>query len=302
MEVAEILKQFERVNGKFPRAAVEAAADRREEIIPELLRILEDTAASPIEIAADQDRIAHFYAMFLLAQFRETRAYPLMVRIASLPSEVLDSLLDFFITDSLDRVLVSVCGGELEGIKSIVENSDANDFARGAAIRSLMMLALAGKKSRTGISDYFAQLFGGKLEREHGDVWNVLVSCCCDVGAEQLMGGIEQAYKDDLVDPSYISLEDVEASMGRPHQTQFFIESTIDEMGPWICFRDRETAEPKKQPGLSWTIPTPSKAVPLAAIGYSAPEPQLKKAEPKTGRNEPCPCGGGKKYKKCCGS
>jgi uncharacterized protein len=24
--------------------------------------------------------------------------------------------------------------------------------------------------------------------------------------------------------------------------------------------------------------------------------------EPKVGRNEPCPCGSGKKYKKCCGS
>jgi SWIM/SEC-C metal-binding protein len=25
------------------------------------------------------------------------------------------------------------------------------------------------------------------------------------------------------------------------------------------------------------------------------------KAAPKVGRNEPCPCGSGKKYKKCCG-
>ncbi|HBQ64165.1 MAG TPA: hypothetical protein DD727_04430 [Clostridiales bacterium] len=25
-------------------------------------------------------------------------------------------------------------------------------------------------------------------------------------------------------------------------------------------------------------------------------------AEPKTGRNDPCPCGSGKKYKKCCES
>ncbi|MEN6337415.1 MAG: SEC-C metal-binding domain-containing protein [Phycisphaerales bacterium] len=24
-------------------------------------------------------------------------------------------------------------------------------------------------------------------------------------------------------------------------------------------------------------------------------------ASPKIGRNEPCPCGSGKKYKKCCG-
>lgn len=26
-----------------------------------------------------------------------------------------------------------------------------------------------------------------------------------------------------------------------------------------------------------------------------------KKDKPKVGRNEPCPCGSGKKYKKCCG-
>jgi uncharacterized protein YecA (UPF0149 family) len=26
------------------------------------------------------------------------------------------------------------------------------------------------------------------------------------------------------------------------------------------------------------------------------------RAPPKVGRNEPCPCGSGRKYKKCCGS
>ena len=29
-------------------------------------------------------------------------------------------------------------------------------------------------------------------------------------------------------------------------------------------------------------------------------KPQKRK-QPKVGRNEPCPCGSGKKYKKCCG-
>lgn len=26
------------------------------------------------------------------------------------------------------------------------------------------------------------------------------------------------------------------------------------------------------------------------------------RSEPKIGRNDPCPCGSGKKYKKCCGN
>jgi uncharacterized protein YecA (UPF0149 family) len=34
--------------------------------------------------------------------------------------------------------------------------------------------------------------------------------------------------------------------------------------------------------------------------GKEAPYP-LVRPEPKTGRNDPCPCGSGMKYKKCCG-
>ena len=30
-------------------------------------------------------------------------------------------------------------------------------------------------------------------------------------------------------------------------------------------------------------------------------KPQPKRAQPSVGRNDPCPCGSGKKYKKCCG-
>ena len=32
-----------------------------------------------------------------------------------------------------------------------------------------------------------------------------------------------------------------------------------------------------------------------------SPKPQPIRAKPSIGRNEPCPCGSGKKYKKCCG-
>ena len=37
-------------------------------------------------------------------------------------------------------------------------------------------------------------------------------------------------------------------------------------------------------------------------VSGDLPKPTtLRKAEPKVGRNEPCPCGSGRKYKKCCG-
>ena len=36
--------------------------------------------------------------------------------------------------------------------------------------------------------------------------------------------------------------------------------------------------------------------------GRSLPKITIKRDEPKVGRNDPCPCGSGKKYKKCCGA
>ena len=123
METAEILHQFERATGKFARAAVEAAVERREEVTPELPLILEDTVHRAAQLDAEGD----YMALFLLAQFRETRAYPLVVRFASLPGDLLDSLCGDFITENLGQVLASMCGGELAGIESLIENENTDE-------------------------------------------------------------------------------------------------------------------------------------------------------------------------------
>jgi hypothetical protein len=88
MDLKEILSHLERNEGYFPRAAVQEAIDHRDEIVPVLLGILEDVARDPERFAFDRDRFIHIYAMYLLAQFRETRAYPLLVQIFSAPGEI----------------------------------------------------------------------------------------------------------------------------------------------------------------------------------------------------------------------
>jgi preprotein translocase subunit SecA len=44
-------------------------------------------------------------------------------------------------------------------------------------------------------------------------------------------------------------------------------------------------------------------AEPIAAShGGSGPQKPTARSSTKVGRNDPCPCGSGKKYKKCCGA
>lgn len=299
MDTGEILPLLKRATGTFPRAAVEAAVARREEIIPELLRVLEKTVDQAAQLADDGDYIAHLYAMLLLAQFREIRAYPLVVRFALLPGDLLDSLCGDFITEDLGRVLASVCGGDLNGIQSVIENEDADEWARGAALSSLVALVAAGHAGRDEIVNYFAGLFRGKLKRTWSNVWDQLVSCSADIYPAELLGDIEQAYAEGLVDPDYMGLDEVkqDLAMGKDRVLArladdryiHLVKDTVAEMSWWACFHEA----PAKRP---------APAYPYASLMELAASSPIKNTMPKTGRNEPCPCRSGKKYKKCCGA
>jgi preprotein translocase subunit SecA len=59
------------------------------------------------------------------------------------------------------------------------------------------------------------------------------------------------------------------------------------------AFGGSTTGEDKKGPG--------SDIVSEAAEELSKEKPKPKRTGPKVGRNDPCPCGSGKKYKQCCG-
>ncbi|HTI99167.1 MAG TPA: SEC-C metal-binding domain-containing protein [Dongiaceae bacterium] len=55
------------------------------------------------------------------------------------------------------------------------------------------------------------------------------------------------------------------------------------------------------QPGPAADQSKPSDIVSEAADQLSKEKPLPKRTGPKVGRNDPCPCGSGKKYKNCCG-
>jgi len=304
METAEIVQQFERATGRFARAAVQAAVARRDEVTPALLLILQQTTDRAAQLAAEGDYMAHLYAMFLLAQFRELRAYPLVIRFALLPGDLLDSLCGDFITEDLGQVLASVCGGELDGIQSLIENEEADEWTRGAALSSLVTLVAAEQKSREEIVSYFARLFRGKLVRQWSHVWDTLVCYSSDLYPAELMDDIQQAYQDGLVDSRFIGWEDVRRDLAtgkgpvlarladNPHRR--LVEDTAKEMGWWACF---EEGGPSRTNGAV-QIFTQSDL----ALAQETASPQIKRPDPKIGRNEPCPCGSGKKHKKCCGA
>ncbi len=293
LEIKEILSKLEYNTGSFPREAVTEAIRQKDTIVPELLAVLQHAAENITFIEEHPDYMLHIYAMFLLAQFREKRAYPLIVKLFSYPGVDSDAIAGDFVTEDLPRVLASVCDGDTTLIEQLIENREVDEWVRVACVHALVVVVACGVKSRETVMEYYKTLFQGKLERNPNSAWGSLVACCCDLGPDDVYEDITRVFQEDLVDSFFIDLEYVQQYLGKSWSElqkklqddchNLLIEDTIEDMEWWACFQPEE----KRNIFLRKT-----------KIKHS----QEQKRRTKTGRNQPCPCGSGKKYKKCCGA
>ena len=315
MEIQEIISKLETFDGTFPKEALEAAIEKKEEITPELLKMLK-YAVENAEKAATDEYWGHTYALYLLAQFGNKEAYPLFIELLSLPDDTLWALLGEL--DGWDSVLASVSCGDDSMILQLIENDNIDEYARCVALNSLETLHVAGKKKREEIIEYFSELFNGKLDRSFSAVWMGLVNCCLDLYADELHDDIIKAIQDDLVWEGEISISDVEEVFAEDKQTVIdklfkseryqLIDDTIKEMEWWSCFKDNKQLDDDIADSL---FDAATEYIPQEEAdqfrkrqeSYYQPESpgEPVRTEPKIGRNQPCPCGSGKKYKKCCG-
>lgn len=290
MEVEEILRVLAYPGEYFPYEAVQEAIAKKEEITPHLLQILEDTTTNIQRVREDGSYWGPIFAMFLLAQFREKRAYPLIVDIFSQPGETPFEIANDFVTEDLDRVLASVCNGDTTLIKGIIENSEINEYVRAAGISALVILVVNGILSREEVIEYFRSLFKGKIERKPSIIWMSLVMESSNLAVSELYGDIVVAYEEGLIEDKHfvpLSIEEDylfanwEENLEELKRDSHYqlINDTIKEMEWWACWKG--TWEKWKK-----------------LVG----EEEKEEKQAKVGRNDSCPCGSGKKYKKCCGA
>jgi len=298
MEIEELFACLDRHQGSFPKDLTAEVIARREEATPRFLAMLEDIDRNPESWLADNDWMVHIYALYLLALFRETRAYPLIVRIFSRPGEFPFELAGDVTTQDLGRILASVSGGEVRGMTALIENEEANEYVRSVAMDGMVSLVTNGQRTRDEVMTYFLQLFH-KLERKAGAQWDGLAHVCTDLWPKEAIEELGRAYANGLVDTGSIDWQDIEQALALGQQVAMqraryrdpLITDLARDMGWMRCFqKKRRKYEEDPEEDLQEVMSDRYSTTPI------------RRTAPKVGRNEPCPCGSGKKFKKCCAS
>lgn len=299
MDTEILFTKLEFNTGEFPGDVLAEAVDQHRSIMPLLLEELRRAAADPEALLnKGGSYIRHIYAMYMLAQFREAAAYPLLVGFVSTPGEIVMELTGDVVTEDLGRMLASLCHGDLGPIKRLIEDPEVNEWVRSAALDALVVLYAEGQLNRENIIDYLKELFLSKVERKPSYIWSAMVNTACDLYPEELIEEIQRAYVEGLVNPCDVGFDDVKRTLERRKENRLedtrryrkgLIGNVIDEIGWWACFQDTNdedfsNREPYEVDDDFWSTPVQTVVRP----------------GPKIGRNDPCPCGSGKKYKKCC--
>ena len=302
--------QIEFLTRQFPADALAFANRHRDEIAPYLIEALNQVAADP-SIADNGNYMLTLYAMNLLAAWRDTRAYAPLLAIGHHDEETVEIVLGDSVTEEYCRCLASVCDGDLAPLKSLFEDTQAGHWSREAALHAWAVRVFEGDNERDELIRYLIAQGDAEAERLRSsrglaelEVIDSIVAVATDIGAIEMLERIECWFDEKLLDPTIADKKWVQENIStsfeecraREGNHLHYVESAEEEMSWWFCFQ--EPAQEKTAPPMPMPMNPPNQ--PIRQIPPIAPIQPIR-STPKVGRNDPCPCGSGKKYKKCHG-
>lgn len=297
MEIKEIIDELKYYEETLPKKAIEEAIIQKEKITPELLKMLEYTKDNLKNIYDEKDEFfGYTYAIFILAQFREKKAFPFLIDLLEQQTEIVEYILGDDFPDYLPRLLASTYNGDDELLFKIIENNKIDEFIRSSVLQTFAILYLRGEKSREFLVNYLIKLLNEKLEDDISYLYAEIFTETYDLRLVELKGLIEKTFElmenreevDDLIERFNDENYKINLNVYPFKEHYNYINDVIGIMEEWECFTydEEEEFESSEQFIICEHV---IKQRRNGVIDNN-----------KIGRNDLCSCGSGKKYKKCC--
>ena len=231
---------------------------------------------------------APVHAWRALAQLRAGEAIAPLLELLRRADDDMDDWINGDLPESLAQFGAAV----LDPLTAHLADPANGEWSR---VNAAATIGLVGKKHpelrMDSITRLVAQL--GQFAEQSETLNAFLISPLWDLRAVEAMPVIERAFASGRVDESVLGdLEDVQIEFGlkteREHPRK---PNRLSERGDKL--HAKWAADGISLPDEDGHFPEDEMDKPQHTQPYIAP--------PKAGRNDPCPCGSGKKFKKCCG-
>jgi uncharacterized protein YecA (UPF0149 family) len=207
--------------------------------------------------------------------------------------QLVDEVAGEYITESLPAILASTFDGNVDLLFDAMQNPTNSVYIKDAFMQAAVILYFYKKLENNDTISRFQKLLQHYLKNDSDEMVTFWASTAAYLVDPALKEEIKKLFEQDIIDTSFITLSDIEENYESPARQGDPFFSTIDDCGAllreWAWFTS--SADTLLSPEQDFFGFSESE---FDAITRSIEE------EPKVGRNDPCPCGSGKKYKKCC--
>jgi uncharacterized protein len=281
MDVENAIRSFANAGHDLPRDAMRWTLDNWDDAAPGLLEALERFANGTDR--SKKAANATFFILHLAGERRETRAFAPLCRLAR-EAKAAEAVLGDGVTSTLKRILISTYDGNLDALKGVIEAAGTDEFVRIGALEALAYLMATEH-----------------IAREEAEAYLLRLSMVALLGLEPWSDVVRQAFARGLISPMDMNddnfREDLRRVLTDPGRMPDFkanniapLKDAIGELSGWYGFSD-----PAKQDQEQHAVGREGAGRTSAATPQSSA-----KSFKGVGRNDPCPCGSGKKFKKCC--
>ena len=304
--IAELYKYHHEINQSIIK---EILALPRETLVADLETVLKDTVKRYHYFVNDEAEETVYYfpihALLLLAELKSGSSLPIILEVLSYDSEFIDFWYDGFNTEDLWMVFYKLSDNNLDTLKNLLLTPAIDTYIKSSVATTLLQLFLNDQLTKEELASIYKTIYEGFLIADidsnliDSDVMAFMICETIDGGLKELLPIIKQ-----LFDKGYVSIgicgdyNDVAEEIGsKPNYKEKkdifnIFEYYDDVIDSWVKHEERNKLIQERNNRLEYNK--------YSGSTYKFKEPSVPLVSNKIGRNDPCPCGSGKKYKKCC--
>jgi hypothetical protein len=235
------------------------------------------------------------HAVFLLAELNSEKSLPKILEVISYEEEFLELYFGDLLTEDVWIVLCKLGVNQVHLLESFLHDDEIYTYAKSAASNALCQIVMHNPERKNEIQLIYQRYFETILDDNYLDILidpsflALAIGDTSEIHLVDLLPLIKKMYEKGFVDHSIEGdYEDFMRHYAKKEFSYYKKElKNIEAIYQYTFFKE-ENDDVKYKPLENNKIQnTPIIQMPITSI--------------KINRNDPCICGSGKKYKKCCG-
>jgi len=277
---------------KLPDFAVGMCVLRIEESAPKLRAVLQ-RAANGEELSNDESRLL-LRGLHILGGARDREACQPLLRLLRRPFRELDDLLGDAVTESLASIVTGMFDDDVDALFALIVDGSVDGFIRDALFGAATFLAWERRIQRDRFRELLVRFYEERPAEDGDQAWAGWLLAIALLGLRELVPLVDSAFREERIPEQWIDRSEFDDELAEaeraPDDIDRFTQNNLGYIEDVLVSLDwaRGTEDVFDEDGeeAPWTDFVPNEPVrnPWRHVG----------------RNDPCPCGSGKKAKKCC--